>query len=46
VQAERPAARRRAEQVERAHHSHSPYSLSQSRPSSSAWRCSISINRS
>ncbi len=36
VQAERPAARRGAEEVERAHHSQSPYSLSQSRPSSSA----------
>lgn len=46
VQAERPAARRRAEQVERAHHSHSPYSLSQSSPSSSAWRCSSSTIRS
>ena len=46
MQAERPAARRRAEQVEGAHHSQSPYSLSQNRPSSSAWRCSSSISRS
>ena len=46
MQAERPAARRGAEQVERAHHSHSPYSLSQSRPCSSAWRCSSSTIRS
>jgi len=36
VQAERPAARGGAEQVERAHHSQSPYSLAQNRPSSSA----------
>jgi hypothetical protein len=46
VQAERPSARRRAEQVERAHHSHSPYSLSQRRPCSSASRCSCAMNRS
>lgn len=46
MQAERPAARRRAEQIERAHHSHSPYSLSQSRPCSSASRRSRSRNRS
>ncbi|WDA38434.1 hypothetical protein PO876_09760 [Sphingobium sp. YC-XJ3] len=46
MQAERPSARRRAEQVERAHHSHSPYSLSQRRPCSSASRCSWSMNRS
>ena len=46
VQAERPAARRGAEQVERAHHSQSPYSLSQRRPCSSASRCSCAMNRS
>lgn len=46
MQAERPAARGGAEEVERAHHSQSPYSLAQNRPSSSAWRCSSSISRS
>lgn len=46
VKAERPAACRGAEQVERAHHSHSPYSLSQRRPYSSASHCSWSMNRS
>ena len=46
VQAKRPAARSGTEEVERAHHSQSPYSLSQNRPFSSASRCSRSINRS
>ena len=46
VQAKGPAARRGAEEVERAHHSQSPYSLSQNRPCSSASRRSRSMNRS
>lgn len=46
VKAKGPTARRGAEQVEGAHHSQSPYSLSQNRPCSSASRRSRSMNRS